>query len=265
LLFIDETHIAAVIIENISMRCSNAYYKCGLTATPQRNDNQDLRMFGATGPVIYKVPASDLIAKGFLVKPFIYAIDMDFLDKTASSYQETYNNAIVLSEQRNKLIKDLAEQMYDESRPTLILVERLKHGELLQQMIKNCVFVPGGDGGDDKPISDEELNYRKYQLNRLEKNEIIMIATQWANQGIDAPKLGCLILAGSVANQSTTIQQVGRALRKAPGKDNCIVFDFKMKEKSLRKHFYQRLKAYKSESEFVVKILKYNVDRGTYV
>jgi superfamily II DNA or RNA helicase len=253
------------VIENISLKANKAYYKCGLSATPQRMDNQDLRMFGATGSIIHRVSASELIQRGFLVKPYIYSIDLDHIDKTSASYQETYKNAIVLNEQKNTLIKSLAEAMKRQGRPTLILVERLEHGEILQNMIEDCLFVPGGDGGDDKPISDEEMDYRKYQLNRCENNEIILVATQWANTGIDAPKISSLILAGSTGTFNTVIQQVGRVLRKAPGKNNCIVFDFKHKEKNLRNHYYSRAKAYKTEPEFQVKMLKYNSSKGTYV
>jgi len=265
LLIIDETHLAAEVIENISLKAEKAYYKCGLSATPQRMDNQDLRMFGATGQIIHKVTASELIKRDFLVKPHIYTIDLEHIDRTSSSYQETYKNAIVLNEQKNTLIKYLAEDMKRQGRPTLILVERLEHGEILQKMIEDCLFVPGGDGGDDRPISDEEMDYRKYQLNRCENNEIILIATQWANTGIDAPRISGLILAGSTGTLNTVIQQVGRVLRKAPGKKDCVIFDFKHKEKNLRNHYYSRAKAYKTEPEFQVKMLKYNSSKGTYV
>jgi len=265
LLIIDETHIAAEIIEEISLRSKNAYYKCGLSGTPQRMDNQDIRMFGATGPVIHKVTSSDLIKRDFLVRPNIYCIEIDFIDKTSASYQETYKNAIVQSEPRNQLIRDLAEEMHSQGRPTLIMVERIEHGKILEEMIENCIFVPGGDGSDDKPIPDEELDYRKYQLDRLEKNEIIMCATSWCFTGIDAPKISCIILGCSLGSTNTITQQIGRGLRKAEGKSDCVIFDFKHKEKSLKSQFYSRNKVYKSESEFIVKTLKYNSNKGTYV
>jgi len=265
LLIIDETHIAAEIIEEISLRSKNAYYKCGLSGTPQRMDNQDIRMFGATGPVIHKVTSSDLIKRDFLVRPSIYCIEIDFIDKTSASYQETYKNAIVQSEPRNQLIRDLAEEMHSQGRPTLIMVERIEHGKILEEMIENCIFVPGGDGSDDKPIPDEELDYRKYQLDRLEKNEIIMCATSWCFTGIDAPKISCIILGCSLGSTNTITQQIGRGLRKAEGKSDCVIFDFKHKEKSLKSQFYSRNKVYKSESEFIVKTLKYNSNKGTYV
>lgn len=265
LLFIDETHIAAETIELISLKCKNSYYKCGLSGTPSRQDNQDLRMFGATGEVIKKVSASELIKKGWLVRPHIYIIDIDFIDKSGQNFQETYKNAIVENEQRNQLIKFLAEKTYSENKPTLIMVERLEHGKILESLIKNSLFVPGKDGSDDCPISDEEINYRKKQLMRLENNEIIMIATQWCNQGIDAPKIEAMILAGAVASPTITIQQVGRALRKAENKDSCVIFDFRMEEKQLKKQASSRLKAYKTEPEYKIRNLRYNKDIGSYV
>ena len=265
LLIIDETHIAAEIIEEISIRAKNAYYKCGLSGTPQRMDNQDIRMFGATGPVIHRVTSSDLIKRGFLVKPYIYTIDIDFLDKSAPSYQETYKNAIVNNQQKNELIRDLAEDMHSQGRPTIIMVERIEHGKILEEMIENCLFVPGGDGSDDKPIPDEELDYRKYQLDRLEKNEIIMCATSWCFTGIDAPKISCIILACSIGSPNTITQQIGRGLRKAEDKSDCVIFDFKHKEKSLRTQFYSRNKVYKGESEFYIRNFKYNSSKGSYV
>ena len=265
LLIIDETHIAAEIIEEISVRAKNAYYKCGLSGTPQRMDNQDIRMFGATGPVIHRVTSSDLIKRGFLVKPYIYPIDIDFVDKSALSYQETYKNAIVNNQQKNELIRDLAEDMHSQGRPTIIMVERIEHGKILEEMIENCLFVPGGDGSDDKPIPDEELDYRKYQLDRLEKNEIIMCATSWCFTGIDAPKISCIILACSIGSPNTITQQIGRGLRKAEDKSDCVIFDFKHKEKSLRTQFYSRNKVYKGESEFYIRNFKYNSSKGSYV
>lgn len=265
LLIIDETHLAAVIIEQISLKCKKAYYKCGLSATPIRTDNQDKRMVGATGPILKRVSATDLINRGFLVKPYIYAIELNLPDKSRSTWQETYKNAIVLSEQRNNLIRDIATEMHNQGKPTMIMVERIEHGNVLQNLIPNCVFVPGDGGDNDQPISDTEIDYRRSQLNRLENNEIILCATSWSFTGLDAPKIECLILGCSVSSKITVLQQVGRVLRKAPGKDSCIIIDFKHKENNLRKHFSSRHEAYKSEVGFEVKIIKYNSKKDCYI
>jgi superfamily II DNA or RNA helicase len=262
----DETHIAPETIEFLSQKATNAFYKFGLTATPMRTDNADKRMFGASGKIIYKVTASDLIKKNYLVKPYIYAIDIGFSDRSGKIYAETYKNAVVNNIDRNKLISKIATKMHEKGRPTLIFVERLEHGKYLESIIPNALFVPGDDSSNsDKAIPDEELDYRRAQLNKLENNEIIMIATQWINQGVDAPKISCMILGGSCSSEIVTMQQIGRGLRLAENKNDCIIFDFKMKEKTLRNHFNSRKSVYTSEEEFVFKEIKYKENIGFYV
>ena len=131
---------------------------------------------------------------------------------TANTYAEVYSKNIVHNWERNFRIKQFAEGFKTEGRPTLILVERREHGDVLEGMIEDAVFVPGGDKGEADP-TDEEKNYRRRMLNAVENNEIILIATQWANVGVDAPKIAGLILAGSNSSPITTYQQVGRVLR----------------------------------------------------
>ena len=262
----DETHIASETIEFLSQKAINGFYRVGLSATPKRSDNADKRMFGASGSIIHSITASDLIKQNYLVRPFIFGIDIGFSDRSGKNYADTYKNAIVNNEHRNNLIRDLAVAMKEDNRPTLIFVERLEHGKYLESIIPNSLFVPGKDSSNsDEAISDEEMDYRRAQLNRLERNEIILIGTQWINQGVDAPKISCLILAGSCSAENVTMQQIGRGLRKAENKSDCIIFDFKMKEQNLRQHFYSRKKVYLSESEFVFKEIGYNNSIGSYV
>lgn len=265
LLMVDETHIAAEIIETISLKAKSAYYKIGLSATPQRLDNQEIRMYGSTGPIIKQIQASELIQRGYLVKPYIYMVEIDSVSKS-DSYQELYKEEIVQNINRNRLIKNFSELMHAQGRPTLIMVERVEHGKILAEMIKNSLFVPGKDDfNDENPPSDKELDYRRAQLNRLEKNEIIMIATSWSFTGLDAPKVSCLVLGCSIGSSITVIQQIGRVLRGAPGKENCIILDFKSKNSTLRAQAYSRLKAYTKEKEFEVKVLKYYKRLQAYV
>lgn len=140
-------------------------------------------------------------------------------------------------------------------RPTLILVERREHGAILESMIENSVFVPGGDKGEDDP-TDEEKNYRRRMFNAVENNEIILIATQWANVGVDAPRISCLILAGSNQSSVTTYQQVGRVLRCVGkdiqdsiqnGKPDAIIVDFYSEQKNMKTQSNLRKKVYKNE------------------
>jgi superfamily II DNA or RNA helicase len=253
-LIIDEAHLAVEVTEELGKNAVNAFYKLGLSATPWRTDNQEIRIEGTLGQKIIDVSASDLIERGFLVPPKIFMCKVNE-SHVANTYPEVYTKNIVHNWERNYRIKQFSEGFKAEGRATLILVERREHGDLLESMIEDSVFVPGGDKGDVDPTA-EEKNYRRRMLNAVENNEIILIATQWANVGVDAPRISCLILGGSNQSTVTTYQQAGRVLRcvgknledsKANGKPDAIIVDFACEHKNLKAHSNMRKRVYKNE------------------
>ena len=253
-LIIDEAHLAAVVTEEIGNQAKNAYYRLGLSATPFRTDNQEIRIEGTLGGKVCEVSASDLVERGFLVPPKIFVVNISTVEP-GQTYHEVYNLNIINCWERNFRIKQFAEGMKAKGIPTLILVERMEHGNILEGMIEDAVFVPGGDKGEVDP-TDEEKNYRRRMLNAVENNEIILIATQWANVGVDAPRIAGLILAGTNSSPVTTYQQVGRVLRCVGknvedsiknGKPEAIIIDFASSHKNLRSHVNMRKKVYKNE------------------
>ena len=262
-LIIDEAHVATVIIEALAMSAKNAFYRIGLSATPYRVDNQEIRIEGALGRKIYEVSCSDLIKLGYLVPPKVFVCPINHVEN-ATTYAESYNANIVNCWERNYRIKEFAEALKEPGRPTLILVDRSEHGNILESMIEDSVFVPGGDKGEVDP-SDEEKNYRRRMLNAVENNEIILIATQWANVGVDAPKISALVLAGSSSSPVTTIQQAGRILRcvgkdieasKANGKSDAVIIDFVSSQKHFRSHYLTRKKVYRYQTAWYFEELK---------
>jgi len=262
---VDEAHMAAVIIESLGEKMHKAFYRFGLSATPFREDNQEIRITGTMGNKLIEVSASDLIDLEFLVPPYIYMVRNNYTEATAT-WSETYSKHIVHCWQRNYRIKQFAEAFKEAGYPTLILVEQKDHGHILESMIKDSVFVPGsakGDDLDDNP-DEEEKSYRRLMLDAVERNEIVLIATQWANVGIDAPKIMALILAGSNKSAVTTYQQVGRILRTVGknyqesvlnGKSLAIVIDFMEEQKILHRHSVRRKKVYQRERSFHVSVV----------
>ncbi len=260
---VDEAHVASVVIEELGKNAESAFYKLGLSGTPWRTDNQEIRIEGTLGRKIVEVSASDLIERGYLVPPKIFMCKINEVFP-GNTYAEIYSSNIVNNWERNFRIKQFAEGFKADNRPTLILVERREHGAILESMIEDAVFVPGGDKGEEDP-SDEEKNYRRRMLNAVEKNEIILIATQWANVGVDAPRISCLILGGSNQSSVTTYQQVGRVLRCVGkdiadsitnGKRDAIILDFYSDQKNMKTHANLRKKVYKNERAWTFVELK---------
>jgi len=251
---VDEAHVASVVIQELGSYATKAYYRLGLSGTPWRMDNQEIRIEGTLGRKIIDVSASDLIELGFLVPPKIFVCNVAE-NHDGDTYADIYSNNIVNNWERNFRIKQFAEAFKEAGRPTIILVERREHGFLLEGLIEDSVFVPGGDKGVDDP-TDEEKNYRRRMLNAVENNEIVLIATQWANVGVDAPKISVLVLAGSNQSSVTTYQQVGRVLRCVGkdieqsifnGKPDAVIIDFMPEQKNLKTHCLMRKKVYRNE------------------
>lgn len=260
---VDEAHLAAVVVEELRSYAQEAYYCGGMSATPYRTDNQEIRIEGALGGKIYEVSNSDLIDRKFLVPPKIFMVEIEEFT-TPQTYADAYDENIVNSWERNYRIKQFAESFKEAGLPVLILVERREHGSILESMIDDAVFVPGGDKGEIDP-TDEEKNYRRRMLNAVENNEIVLIATQWANTGVDAPKIATLIIAGSCSSPVTTYQQVGRVLRcvgrdanesTLNGKPYAVVIDFYDQHKNLKTHSNMRKRVYKYERSWDFKMIK---------
>jgi len=122
---------------------------------------------------------------------------------------------------------------------TLILVDRLAHGDALQALIPHALWVQGKD-------NDET---RKYVIEKLQKDkECIAIATQGIfNTGINVFVHNLINAAGGQADH-LIIQRMGRGLRTAKDKDglNYIDFVFEMNP-YLYKHSMKRIKILKQQ------------------
>lgn len=261
----DETHIAAIILEAIGNHAKNAYYKYGMSATAYRTDNQEIRLEGTMGRKFIDISVSDLIELQYLVPPHIYIIKMSNLIpveydedgiKVKYTYQEIYNLGIIHNYKRNYTIKKISESLKENNIPTIIIIDQLEHGKILEEMIKDSVFVPGSAkknvDDDDYEPTNEEISYRRQMLDKCERNEIILIATKWANTGINAPLIQGLVLGGSSTSPITTMQTIGRVLRKVDNKEFAIVIDFMDKDKYFHEHALQRRRIYKLEQYFFV-------------
>lgn len=257
---VDEAHLAAIVIEALANHADRAYYRFGLSATPWREDNQEIRLEGCMGKKLVEVSPTFLIDRGFLVPPRIFMIPISYSEQTVVNYADSYTKHITKCWERNYRIKQFAEAFQEEGKPVMIIVDRIEHGNILEDMIKGSVFVPGSDKGEDDP-DDEEQDYRKRMLDACERNEIILIGTQWLNTGIDAPAISVLVMAGSTQASATVLQTVGRVIRshKESGKTEAVVIDFMDSDKHMRKHSLARKRVYESESGFDLRVIKKQV------
>ncbi len=244
--FFDECHhLPADCCYSLAMQTKSAAYRYGLSATPYRSDRQDLLLEAAIGPKVYRANASVLIEQGFLVPPLVrfHAVPALHVVGRRPEYSEVFEDYIVRNPRRNGLIAEHARALEKKRVSVLILVSQVAHGEQLQALMPG---VPLVQGSDPSPLRQEVFG-------RLERKEqMVVIATTLADEGLDIPTLGAVVLASGGKSETRALQRVGRALRPAPGKKQAVVLDFFDNAPFLSDHSLQRLEIFRSEPAFRV-------------
>ena len=238
-------HIPADTFYKVAMHAHEARWRFGLSATPWRDDQCDLLLEAALGGKIAEINCSVLIRQGYLVAPVIRMEAAPPLKMKVRGvrYPDCYQLAIVENQERNRVIAARARAWVGENRSVLILVSQVAHGRILQELLPEASFVFGA----------LESEVRRECLRKLEqKLQPIMIATTLADEGLDIPSLGAVILAGGGKSQTKAYQRIGRALRPAPGKAEAFILDFFDDVPYLREHSQARLRLYQEEPLFKI-------------
>lgn len=243
----DEVHrVACDMAMGVSDAIKFAQYRIGLSASPWRDDNADLMIEAAIGRIIYKISASELIQLGYLVPPIIKMERIKAI-LPYGTYEQLYKINIVENEYRNMRILYHVEKLMEQNIPTLIIVKRIKHGKILQKLIRENFgpvdFLSGNDSSEVRNRVIGEFREGQKQL---------LIASTIADEGLDIKRLGAIILAGSGKSSTRALQRVGRAIRTYNNKDHAIIIDFIDQCQYLHQHAMERKAIYQSEEEFII-------------
>lgn len=226
-LIIDECHIApaATYLETL---CSiDAYYRIGLTGTPEgRTDARDIFVIGALGPVIYKVTPQALVENGTLAKPAVTMLRChqpyrmvyhEAKVRRAREWQKAERLLITESETRNGLLLDAIERA---DKPCMVFVAKIAHGKRLEDALKKRrVRVEYVNGGSFKSTRMGAIK------NLGDGRTDVMICSTIFDEGIDIPAVATVVLAGGGKSSIKAVQRVGRGMRLVPGKTTVDVID----------------------------------------
>jgi superfamily II DNA or RNA helicase len=239
-LIIDEAHhVAAKTYQRLNKTVwTDIYYRFFFTATPFRNETDEMLLFEAiAGQVIYKLDYQAAIKEGYIVPIEAYYFEVPKQTTDAYSYREVYNELVVNNLIRNEIISNLLLKLNASNKSTLCLVKEVAHGKLLSE-ITGLYFVSGED--------DESRDYIR-QFNRGEITTLIG-TTGILGEGVDTKPCEYVIIAGLGKAKSQFMQQVGRAVRKYPGKDSAKVILIQDKShRFLTRHFNAQQRILRAE------------------
>lgn len=245
-LIVDEVHQAKaeVLKKLLTMNLKNTPLRWGLTGTVPKEDFEFQAILASIGPVIGKISAKELQDKGVLSNCHVNVVQL--MDtQVHNSYAEELKY-LVTHKERIKYISKMMSSIRD-SGNTLILVDRIKAGELLVEHIPGSVFIKG----------DVKLKDRKEQYDEVKEatNKVIIATYGVAAVGINIPRIFNLVLIEPGKSFVRVIQSIGRGVRKAEDKDFVQIWDITSTCKYAKRHLTQRKKFYK-EAQYPFSIEK---------
>jgi superfamily II DNA or RNA helicase len=235
---------AEVLKKLLTQNLRNAPVRWGLTGTIPKEDFEFQAILAGLGPVVGQVSAKELQDKGVLSNCHVNVCQL--IDTVAhSGYQEELKY-LVTNKERITYIAGMLNSV-KQSGNTLILVDRISAGEMLQELIPDSVFVKGDVKLDDRKSAYDEIN---------EGTNHVVIATYGvAAVGINIPRIFNLVLLEPGKSFVRVIQSIGRGVRKAKDKDFVQIWDITSTCKYAKRHLAQRKKYY-SEADYPFTIEK---------
>lgn len=246
---------------DVMTACKNAHYRLALTGTPfmRADAESNMRLMAVSGGVGIHVSEKHLIDLGILAKPIfnIVKTQKPLTLFRGTSYAKAYDLGIVMHDWRNKRIVAECIRQARYGQTTMILVQRVAHGEILESFLRNVGIRVKFISGDN--VNDE----RKAALKQLGTGEIqVLIGTNILDVGVDVPSVGCIVLAGGGKAEVANRQRIGRGLRaKKSGPNICFVLDFADEHnKYLYEHAIQRKEIITGTPGFSENLLPENSD-----
>lgn len=240
----------------IAQACSNACYRLALTATPFMKDDQEanMRLMAATGPIGIRVTEKQLIDLGILAKPYFKRVKSPKPIKLGQStaWQQAYKHGIVDNLPRNTAIVEECSRAKLYGLNAMVLVNHKEHGETLQKMLTLAGLKVRYIFGEHK---QEE---RAFCLKLLGEGRIdALIGTSILDVGVDVPSVGLIVLAGAGKAEVNLRQRIGRGLRaKKNGPNVALVVDFEDRfNKHLIKHSAERGRIIESTPGFAENVV----------
>lgn len=221
LIVVDEAHHSMAssylnIINKNKEKATQDTYILGVSATPNRGDKLPLiDLFNN----YYQITTKFLIDSHYLVRPKFIDLTPRFGAEIGHLAKNVDWDSLDGAKLLNRLVDDYLE--HKEPGKTIIFAPNHK----ICKLIKDCLISRGrtpaylGNG-----VTDEE---RFLELERFEKgNAEELINVDIATEGYDFPEIRNVVDFDTNGNETQWIQKVGRGLRIAPGKTDCIVIDF---------------------------------------
>jgi len=220
---LDECHHSTADSYQKIIKYFQPEFLLGLTATPNRMDNQDvLSVFDKNVP--YQLSIADALNNDLIVPFKYYAIRDEFVDYSLEKKDQQQMIRQITSPENCRFIDEQIRLHAPNGKLKAIgFCRSVQHAAMMKDAMddlgyKTVALVGKNDTGSRIKAFDQ-LADDKSPLQ-------IIFAVDILNEGIDLPAINMVLFLRPTESQTIFIQQLGRGLRKYPGKEYLTVLDF---------------------------------------
>ena len=219
---VDEFHHAAAPTYHQLLKHFAPQFLIGLTATPDRTDQSDILSL-CDDNLVYSCNLFAGVTAGLLA-PFHY---FGIWDESVNYKEIPWRNGRFDPEQLSNKLATLArarhvlKQWRDKAQQrTLAFCVSVRHADYMaEQFQKDGVQAAAVYSGSEMSRGDA--------LARLSDGRLqIIFSVDLFSEGVDLPAIDTVLMLRPTESKILFLQQLGRGLRKADGKENLVVLDF---------------------------------------
>ena len=220
-LVIDECHHAVATSWAKVIASQSRAWTLGCTATPERLDGRGLdEQFDR---LIVGPSTAELIAAGFL-SPFTVFTPAHDPDLSGARIRAGDYAVEDIRRAMDGVVISAAVTEYDRlcpGVPAVAFCVDIAHSEAVAERFRAAGFKAMHVDGETPPAE------RRAAIAALGQGGLDVIANcGLISEGVDVPAVGAAILLRPTQSLGLYLQQIGRALRPAPGKDRALILDF---------------------------------------
>lgn len=182
--------------------------KVAVTATPDRLDRQKLETVGFVPA--YEIAIRTLIEQGHLVRPMAQKMPVEMSLIRLRGYDDA------LEAVADSIVTEL--NRWDRKKAICFLPEVDTSVRLVALLRQRGVEAGHADGSTGK--------FRAGTVEAFKNGELrVLCNVNLFTEGFDAPDTDCVILLRPTQSRALWCQMIGRGLRTAPGKTDCLILD----------------------------------------
>ncbi len=246
---VDEVHMAKADV--LKRMLTGPFAKCGirwgLTGTVPKADYEFYGLRCSIGDVANKIAAKELQDKGVLAQCNVNVLQTQDHPEF-KNYQEELKWLTTDETRMSWIAKTITD--ISTTGNTMILVDRISAGELLEKKIPDSVFISGSTKNTERKEHYDEVS--------IAQHKVIIATYGVAAVGINIPRIFNLVLIEPGKSFVRVIQSIGRGIRKAEDKDHVNIWDITSSCKFAKRHLGQRKKFYKEAN------YPYNIEKIDY-